>query len=82
MGKKKYETTILYKGKKFPCYDFFFFHSYLPPYSLRDILCDYMSTDLTFSPRKWQVSEGTGLVYDRMAITEVSAVCLVMSDSM
>ena len=41
-----------------------------------------MSTDLTFSPRKWQVSEGTGLVYDRMAITEVSAVCLVMSDSM
>ena len=61
---------------------FFFFHSYLPPYSLRETLCDYMSTDLTFSPRKWQAAEGTGLVYERMAIIGVSAVCLVMSDSM
>ena len=61
---------------------FFFFHSYLSPYSLRDTLCDYTSTDLIFSPRKWQVAEGTGLVYDRMAIIGVSALCLVTSDSM
>ena len=72
----------IYKGKKFLAMIFFFFHSYLPPYSLRETLCDYMSTDLTFSPRKWQAAEGTGLVYERMAIIGVSAVCLVMSDSM
>ena len=61
---------------------FFFFHSYLPPYSLRGTLYDYMSTDLVFSPKKWQVAEGTGLVYDRMAIIGISAMYLVMSDSM
>ena len=73
---------MLYKGKNFLAMFFFFFHSYLPPYSLRGTLCDYMSTDLIFSPRKWQVAEGTKLVYDRMAIIGINAICLVMSDSM